>query len=173
MGNVLGKSQVMQSRTMQEQINSKLTSCSIIAQIGMKSQVVDSFWAHQSSEHLQSTTIIPSIAQSILSKKTLSKEQRFSSLMSIFQVAAELASVSISATESTTAEVNGIVAKLQLSTRDGGKKTKKGGDTSKNNAKLVPMSDYIANPPIKRNQSQACKQPSAIGAPTTSSYKAA
>ena len=92
--------------------------------------------------------------------------------MSIFQVAAVLAYVSISATESTTAEVNSIIAKLQLSKREGGKKIKKGGDTSKNNAKLVPMSEFIANPTIKQNQSQARKQPNAIGAPTTSSYKA-
>ena len=52
MGNVIGKAQVVQSRTIQEQINSKLTSCSIIAQIGMKSQIVDSFWAQQSSKKL-------------------------------------------------------------------------------------------------------------------------
>ena len=33
--------------------------------------------------------------------------------------------------------------------------------------------EHIANPPIQQNQSQARKQPSAIGAPTTSSHKAA
>jgi hypothetical protein len=35
------------------------------------------------------------------------------------------------------------------------------------------MKEYIANPPIKKKQSQARKQPQAIGAPTTVSYKAA
>ena len=33
--------------------------------------------------------------------------------------------------------------------------------------------EHISHPPVQPKQSQARKQPSAIGAPTTSSYKAA
>jgi hypothetical protein len=39
--------------------------------------------------------------------------------------------------------------------------------------KDVPAMEHIANPPVQQKQSQVRKQPSAIGAPTTSSYKAA
>jgi hypothetical protein len=147
-----------------------------MCQIFSKSQSVNSFWIKESSNYKQSSTIIPSITRSIPAKQTSTKEQRFASLMSTFKIAAELASVSISATDSTTTEVNGIIAKLQLSKREGVKATKNSGDMRKSNTELVELvsgTEFIANPPVKKKQSQSRKQPHAIGAPTTSSHKAA
>lgn len=116
----------------------------------------------QRDHHQQSNNPVLSIVQPISTNRTSTKEQRLASLMSIFKVAAELASNSISATESATTEVTSMIARLQLS---------KGGE--RNSAKPVPSKEYISNPPIKQKQSQARKQPNAIGAPTTSSHKAA
>ncbi len=71
----------------------------------------------------------------------------------------------------------GIIAKLQLSKREGVKATKNSGDMCKSNTELVELvpeeKEFISNPPVKKKQSQSRKQPHAIGAPTTSSYKAA
>jgi hypothetical protein len=137
---------------------------------------VTSFWVQESSKQHDQSTIIRSISQSIPSKKTSTKEQRFASLISTFKVAAELASVSISATESTITEVNGIIAKLQLSMSEGLKGPKNGGRMCNSNTEPVELmsgTEFNANPPVKKKQSQSRKQPHAIGAPTTSSHKAA
>jgi hypothetical protein len=56
------------------------------------------------------------------------------------------------------------------------KAIKNSGDMRKSNTELVelvPGKEFISNPPVKKKQSQSRKQPHAIGAPTTSSYKAA
>jgi len=45
--------------------------------------------------------------------------------------------------------------------------------TIEKEANNIPVKEYISNPPVQQKQSQVRKQPSAIGAPTTSSYKAA
>lgn len=127
----------------------------------------------QRDHHQQSNNPVLSIVRPISTNRTSTKEQRLASLMSIFKVAAELASNSISATESATTEVTSMIARLQLSKGGERNSANKGGDIIKNKASPVPFKEYISNPPIKQKQSQARKQPNAIGAPTTSSHKAA
>lgn len=90
--------------------------------------------------------------------------------MSSMQVLAELASVSLSETASVAAQINTMIENQRSTTK---KVTEKSGCSDESNAGQVPMKEYISNPPLKKKQSQARKQPMAIGAPTTTSYKAA
>ena len=89
--------------------------------------------------------------------------------MSSSEIVAQLASLSISSTTLVLAELGSIIDRLSI--KQGGDdngKWKKGIEM-----KDVPAMEHIANPPVQQKQSQVRKQPSAIGAPTTSSYKAA
>jgi len=66
-----------------------------------------------------------------------------------------------------------MIEELQRTKAEEGNAEVQCGGIDESNSGVVPMKEYIANPPIKKKQSQARKQPQAIGAPTTSSYKAA
>lgn len=110
--------------------------------------------------------------RSLPAKKVSTKEERCIELVSSMQVLAEIASMSISATSRVGAQIN-IMIENERSMRDNGNDVKQGGGIGGKETKLVPVKKYIANPLVKKKQTQARKQPHAIGAPTTSSYKAA
>jgi hypothetical protein len=96
-------------------------------------------------------------------------EERSAAIMSSSEIVAQLASLSISSTTLVLAELGGIIDRLSIKQDgDDNGKRKKGIEM-----KDVPAMEHIANPPVQQKQSQVRKQPSAIGAPTTSSYKAA
>ena len=88
-----------------------------------------------------------------------------------YQIVAELASTSNSASSLVIAELDNLIDRLSVNQdeKHNGKRKK----TIEKEANNVPVKEYISNPPVQQKQSQVRKQPSAIGAPTTSSYKAA
>ena len=110
--------------------------------------------------------------RSLPANKVSTKEERFTELVSSMQVLAEIASMSISATSRVGAQIN-VMIENERSMRDSGNDVKQGGGIGEKKTKSVPVKKYIANPLVKKKQTQARKQPHAIGAPTTSSYKAA
>jgi hypothetical protein len=98
-------------------------------------------------------------------------EERSAAILSSFQIVVQLASTSNSATEIVLSELGGLINRL--STANSGKRNNKQKDNTETKHKDTQVVEHISNPPVQQKQSQARKQPSAIGAPTTSSYKAA
>ena len=76
------------------------------------------------------------------------------------QVLAEIASMSISATSRVSAQIN-VMIENERSMRDNGNDVKQGGGIGEKKTKLVPVKKYIANPLVKKKQTQARKQPRA------------
>lgn len=147
--------------------------CLLIPLLALQSPVVDMFWIQQrnSTEKPQARTM-PSIGQSLPAKQTLTKDERSAALMSSMQVLAGFASMSISGFERVSTEINVMIERESSITKKGDE-VKQAEGVGANNIGFAPVNEYISNPPVKKKQSQARKQPHAIGAPTTSSYKAA
>jgi len=142
-------------------------------QLLLQSPVVDTFWIEQCSSAQPQPNTIPSSVRSLPAKQASTKDERYAALMSRMQVLAQLASRTISGTTSATEDINNMIEELQRTKAEEGNAEAHCGGIDESNTGVVPMKEYIANPPIKKKQSQARKQPQAIGAPTTSSYKAA
>lgn len=139
--------------------------------------LVDPFWKQPTSEcEEQMATAIsaPSSRDNrvcVPAKPMSTMEERSAAIMSSSEIVAQLASLSSSSTNLVLAELSAIIDRLSIK-QDGdhdGKRKKIIGPEIKD----VPAMEHIANPPVQQKQSQIRKQPSAIGAPTTSSYKAA
>jgi hypothetical protein len=142
-------------------------------QLLLQSPVVDKFWIEQCSSAQPQANTITSSVRSLPAKQASTKDERYAALMSTMQVLAQLASRTISGTTSATEDINNMIEELQRTKAGEGNAEALCGGIDESNTGVVPMKEYIANPPIKKKQSQARKQPQAIGAPTTSSYKAA
>ena len=92
-------------------------------------------------------------------------------IMSRYQIVAELASTLSSATAIVIAEIDNLINRLSMNQHT--KINRKQSKTIEEEGNNILEKEYISNPPVQQKQSQVRKQPSAIGAPTTSSYKAA
>jgi hypothetical protein len=136
---------------------------------------VDQFWIAPQQTNMQKQ--LPPLTTtyacaSIPTKPTTTKEQRHSSILSKCQVLAQLASQTVSETEEVVEIINGLVTKLSIH-HGLGKEYKSGINGREDQNHRASTMELISNPPIQQKQNQARKQPSAIGAPTTSSHKAA
>ena len=138
--------------------------------------MVDPFWKQPTSEHERQLATIKSAPSSgncvcVPLKPMSTMEERSAAIMSRYQIVAELASTSNSATSLLIAELDNLIDRLSMNQNE-----KINGKLSKiieKEANNILAKEYISNPPVQQKQSQVRKQPSAIGAPTTSSYKAA
>ena len=134
-----------------------------------QSHVVDPFWKQPPNEGKpQLTTTISSSRVCVPAKPMSTMEERSAAIMSSFQIVAQIASTSSSSTAIVLAELGGLIDRLSI--KQDGKHNHKRIEPE---FKDVQAMEHVCNPPVHQKQSQARKQPSAIGAPTTSSYKAA
>lgn len=134
--------------------------------------MVDPFWKQPPNEHEQQlATAISSDRVCVPAKQMSTAEERRAAIMSSHNLIAELASPSSTDTAFVLAELGRLIE--TLSNKKHGEHSKQRKKTIDTEFKDVPAMEHISNPPVQQKQSQARKQPGAIGAPTTSSYKAA
>jgi len=142
----------------------------------LQSTVVDSFWKSDQQvscgqQQLTNTSITLFTRDHVPAEQRTTKEQRQIAIMSSCQTVAEIASTSIAATDIVLAEIGSLIDRLSI--KQVGKHITTGGKTIEYEIKTVQAKEHVSNPPVQQKQTQVRKQPSAIGAPTTSSYKAA
>ena len=137
---------------------------------------MDPFWTALRPSNVQKELSPPATISACIvipKKPSTTKEQRRSSILSSCQVLAQLASQTVSETAQVVEIIDGLIKKISIE-HGLGRESKSIINGREDQVSLqATTTEHIANPPIQQNQSQARKQPSAIGAPTTSSHKAA
>ncbi len=137
---------------------------------------MDPFWTTLRPSNVQKELPPPATISACIDipkKPSTTKEQRCSSILSKCQVLAQLASQTVYETEQVVEIIDGLIKKLLIEHSSGKESKSVINGREDQVSHQATTTQHIANPPIQQNQTQARKQPSAIGAPTTSSHKAA